>query len=117
MEREYKDYLNDILEDMGKAQSFIGNMNYESFIKDDKTIFAVIRALEVIGEASKRVPENIKNLNPDIPWKDMSGMRDVLIHDYFGVDYETVWATVKEKIPEILPSIKNLLKETGHEES
>lgn len=70
-----------------------------------------------MGEALKGVSEDIRKLNPDIPWKDMAGMRDVLIHDYFGVDYETVWLTVKEKIPEILPLIKNLLKEMGDEET
>lgn len=117
MERDYKDYLKDIVEAIEKTQSFTSNIDYDSFIKDDKTIFAVIRALEVVGEALKGVSEDIRKLNPDIPWKDMAGMRDVLIHDYFGVDYETVWLTVKEKIPEILPLIKNLLKEMGDEET
>ena len=111
MTGECRDYLIDVISSMEKTQDFILNMNYEDFIKDEKTVLATIRLLEIIGEASKRIPENIRKLNPDIPWKDMSGMRDILIHDYFGIDYETVWLTVNEKIPRILPLIKNLAKE------
>ncbi|MFQ5714852.1 MAG: DUF86 domain-containing protein [Candidatus Scalinduaceae bacterium] len=110
MVREYRDYLSDILDAMVKAKRFIAGMSYDDFTKDDKTIFAVIRSLEIIGEATKNIPEDFREQNPEIPWKDMAGIRDVLIHDYFGVDKETVWLTVKKKILQVMPLIEQLLE-------
>ena len=112
MDREILDYLKDILDAMEKSQKFVENISYAQFTQDDKTVFAVIRALEIIGEAVKNIPENIRKENPDVPWKDMAGMRDILIHDYFGVDMETVWLTVTEKIPEIKLRIKKMLEKS-----
>jgi uncharacterized protein with HEPN domain len=110
MNREFEDYLTDIMDAMVKIQHFIENISYEEFTKDDKTFFAVIRALEIIGEATKNIPHDVRKSNPDIPWKDMAGMRDVLIHDYFGVDLKTIWLTVKEKIPRVKPLIQKMLE-------
>lgn len=115
VERSYKDYLQDILDAMNKAQSFVRSMGYETFKDDDKTAYAVIRALEVIGEATKHVPDSLRQKYPIVPWQDMAGMRDVLIHAYFGVDIETVWLTVTEKISQIKPLIEKVIKETGNE--
>ena len=107
--REIEDYLRDILDSMEKAQQFVKNLSYNKFADDDKTIFAVVRALEIIGEATKNISDDIRKSNPDVPWKDMAGMRDILIHDYIGVDVETVWLTVTKKIPEVKPLIQKLL--------
>ncbi|MBW1847864.1 MAG: DUF86 domain-containing protein [Deltaproteobacteria bacterium] len=85
-------------------------MDYSAFEADDKTIFAVIRALEIIGEATKHIPEDVREDNPVIPWKDMAGMRDVLIHDYFGVDIKTVWLTIQKRLIKIKPLIQDLLE-------
>jgi len=85
-------------------------MTFKDFKDDDKTIFAVIRALEVIGEASKKIPKSIRNKYPQIPWREITGMRDKLIHEYFGVNLKVVWDTVKKDIPHIKPLINEILK-------
>jgi uncharacterized protein with HEPN domain len=108
MKEEFSDYLNDIVKSMNLSQDFINNQTLQSFKADDKTQFAVIRCLEVIGEATKRLPNNIRIANPEIPWKAMAGMRDRLIHGYDVVDPEIVWITVTQTIPEIIQKIKNL---------
>jgi uncharacterized protein with HEPN domain len=96
---------------MEKAESFIKEMNYQNFTNDDKTVYAVIRAIEIIGEATKQIPDEARQSYSEIPWKDMAGMRDVLIHDYIGVDVETVWLTVKGKIPQIRPMIEKMARD------
>jgi len=109
-ERDFEDYLKDLLDAMDKAQSFVDGLDYETFKDDDRTFFAVVRALEIVGEAVKHIPDSVREENPEIPWKDMAGMRDVLIHDYFGVDAQTVWLTVTEKIPQVKSLIKRMLE-------
>ena len=111
MSREYSDYIEDILDAMDKATSFIEGMSYDEFKSDDKSIFAVIRAIEIIGEATKHIPDDARQKYSEIPWKDMAGMRDVLIHDYIGVDVETVWLTVNNNLRQIRPLIEIMSKD------
>lgn len=84
--RDYKLYIKDIIEAIESIEKFIKDMNFEDFISDDKTTSAVIRKLEIIGEATKAIPDQIKDSYPQIPWKAMAGMRDKLIHFYFGIE-------------------------------
>jgi len=95
---------------MNKGMEFVEGMEYEDFIRDDKTIFAVIRAIEIIGEAVKNISENVKKVYPEIPWRNMTGMRDKLIHGYFGVNPVRVWKTVKEEIRPLKPLFEKILK-------
>jgi uncharacterized protein with HEPN domain len=104
-------YLQDIIHNMRLAQQFLGNLTLGEFTRDPKTVYAVLRCLEVIGEAAKNVPSSLREQYPAIPWKGMAGMRDRLIHFYFGVSDEKVWRTVKEDIPSILPLMEQALNE------
>jgi uncharacterized protein with HEPN domain len=110
MKREYTDYLNDMLENAEKALSFVAGMDFDDFQKDDKAVYAVIRAFEIIGEAARQVPENVREANSEIPWREITGMRNKLTHEYFGVNTKVVWRTVKEDLPIIIPAIKKMLK-------
>lgn len=111
MTRNLSLYIKDILQNMQDAQNFIRGMSYEKFVADKKTFNAVVRSLEVIGEAAKNVPEEIRSKYPSIPWKEMAGMRDKVIHLYFGVSREAVWIAVKDRIPAVKPLIEQILGE------
>lgn len=97
--RDWKFRIQDILFSISKIENFIENMSYSEFRKNELVIDAVVRNLEIIGEASKHVPSSIRRLYSSIPWKQMNGMRNILIHEYFGVDVETVWHTSKKHLP------------------
>ncbi len=105
------DYLNDILDAIVNIKSFLKDIDYPAFQEDIKTQYAVIRALEIIGEASKKIPKEVKKNYSWIPWRFMAGMRDKLIHDYFGVDTEVVWNTATEDILKLEEDINNLVSD------
>lgn len=108
--RDYYLYVKDVIEAMDAIAEFTGGLEFEEFRRDDKTSSAVIRKFEIIGEASKNVPANIRRKYPQVPWKEMAGMRDKLIHFYFGVNYELVWQTIKHRIPQIRPVLREIIK-------
>jgi uncharacterized protein with HEPN domain len=114
MKKEYRDYQDDIINAITKAEQFIGRMSFEDFEKDEKTIFAVVRALEILGEAAKKLPPSLKNKYPKIPWREISGMRNKLIHEYFGVNLRVVWDTVKKDIPTIKPFLLEIFEEENN---
>lgn len=111
MNRNISLFIKDIIENMEKAEAFVGSMTYEDFSVDSKTSYAVVRCLEIIGEASKNIPQGIRRKYPEIPWKKMAGMRDKIIHFYFGVKFKTVWNTVKNEIPRLKPLIKKVFED------
>ena len=113
--RDPRLYLKDILEGMEAIERFVAGLDFETFEDDDMRVSAVIRKFEIIGEASKSVPESIKQKYTSIPWSDMAGMRDRLIHFYFGIKYDLVWNTIKQDIPEVKPLIREILKELESE--
>ena len=106
--QEISDYIEDIITAISDIAEFTQGMSYEMFVSDKKTVNAVITCLEVIGEATKHMPTSFRKKHPDIPWNKMAGMRDVLIHDYMGVDLMTVWKVSRERLLELKPLIEGL---------
>ena len=109
--RVYSDYLRDILEASQKAMQFVEGMSHEIFSNDEKTQYAVVRALTVIGEAAKKIPKSVQNRFPDVPWKLMAGMRDIVVHEYFSVDFKRVFETVRQDLPPLTGAIARMLIE------
>jgi uncharacterized protein with HEPN domain len=104
--RDVSLYIRDILAAIESIEAFVGTMDFAAFQDDDKTQSAVIRKLEIIGEAVKQIPEEKRRQYPEIPWKQIAGMRDKLIHFYFGVDAHLVWQTIKKRLPALRESLR-----------
>ncbi len=107
--REHIDYLQDILDSIIKIERFVATKSRSQFSRDEKTVFAVVRALEIIGEAAGKIPVFVRKQAVDVPWREMAAMRNKLIHEYFGIDKEVVWETVENDLPAIKPQIKRLI--------
>jgi len=102
-------YLKHILEAIAIIEDYLSNIDEKHFHATQLLQDGVIRQLEVIGEASKNLPQNVREMAPAVPWKEMAGMRDKLIHQYFGVDIKAVWATAQQDLPEVQKEIEDLL--------
>ncbi len=112
MKRKASLYIKDITDAITKIEQFIEDMDFNDFIQDDKTASAVVRKIEIIGEATKQLPKEVRDRFPEIPWSSMAKTRDKIIHFYHGVDYEVVWEIIKRDLPLIkkrLIEIYNLL--------
>lgn len=109
--RNLKLFLTDISEAINNIKSYTKDMNYDEFIHDKKTIDAVVRNLEIIGEAAKSIPKNVKDKYDNVNWIAISGMRNKLIHEYFGVSVRIVWETLSNDIPNLEEQINNILDE------
>lgn len=107
--REYTDYLRDMLEASAKAIQFVKDVDFEAFSKNEEKVYAVIRAFEMIGEAAKNIPKSIRERYVDVPWDEMIGMRNKVIHGYFGVDVKVIWKTIHEDLPPLQSRIAKIL--------
>ena len=115
MKRGYKLFVRDILDAIDKIEQFVGDISYQEFIQDDKTSTAVVKKIEIIGEAIKNIPPDIRAKYSNIPWRDIVGMRNKISHGYFGIDYEIVWAVIKQKLPVLKAQVTQMLKEFEEE--
>lgn len=109
--RRDADYLADILEASRRAQAYIFSMDYDVFLADTKTQDAVIRTLEIVGEATKRLSPELRETSDQVPWKSMAGIRDRLIHDYFGVNLDIVWQVVTSDLPTLETEVASILSQ------
>jgi len=107
-QRRDKDYLADTLEAMRRIITYTIDLSYEAFLEDTRTQDAVLRNIQVIGEAVKSLSAQMRKAHPDVPWKEMAGMRDKIIHQYFGVNYDIVWTVAFQELPTLLPKIQAL---------
>jgi uncharacterized protein with HEPN domain len=107
--RSEREFLEDILEATRRANSYIAGLSYEEFLTDLKTQDAIIRTLEIVGEATKRLSLQTRNQYPSVPWRSMAGMRDKLIHDYFGVNFDIVWQIVRDELPSVAVQVEQIL--------
>jgi uncharacterized protein with HEPN domain len=109
--RSYRLFVEDIRDSLEKIECYIKGLSYEEFIENEIVIDAVIRNLEVIGEASKNIPEYIRKKYSAIPWKRMIGLRNIMIHGYFGVDLGIIWEIITRNLPETKPLIMKIVEE------
>ncbi|QQS37367.1 MAG: DUF86 domain-containing protein [Ignavibacteriales bacterium] len=103
-------YLDDMLQSMRRISEYIAGMDFNSFMNDQKTIDAVVRNFEIIGEAAKNLPENLVAMYPEVPWKEMYYMRNKISHEYFGIDYEMIWDIAVNHLPTNKTQIEDIIE-------
>ena len=112
-ERDWRLFLKDIHESSLRIVAYVNGMSMVEFFHDSKTVDAVMRNLSIIGEAAKKIPTDVRRRHPDIEWKKLAGLRDIVVHDYFGIDEDIIWNVVTVRIPELERQIDTVLRETS----
>ena len=110
MHRSYTLYLEDIIESANNIQNYAGNLSYQVLIGDRMRLDAIVRNFEIIGEASSKIPQDIRDKYPFIEWRKIADLRNILAHEYFGIDYEIMWEIIKDKPPDLQKGIKTILE-------
>lgn len=110
MTRNYLDYIEDIVHSISLIEKFTCNIDFPEFVSNEMLNYAVVRGLEIIGEASKNIPDEIKNEYPDIPWNKMSGIRNKIVHEYFGISLKIIWNVAKKELPPLRKPLIDILK-------
>jgi len=114
MSRDYRLYLDDMRESCEKVLRYTRDLAFDQFVHDEKTFDAVVRNLEIIGEAAKHVPPEIRTRHPDVEWPKIASLRDVVVHEYFGLDEDILWDVVQNRVPILLDRVLHILdKESG----
>lgn len=108
--RDQKLLLEDMLESANRIKRYTKGLNFETFISDNKTVDAVTRNFEIIGEAANRMDPDYKTQNPELEWNRIRGFRNRIIHDYFGIDYEIVWAIIEQDLANLIEWLEVLIK-------
>jgi len=112
--RHWKLRIEDILVAIERIQRYTDGMDLSSFSRDDRTVDAVVRNITVIGEAAGAVPEDVRRKYPELPWEEMRGIRNVIVHEYFGVSLPILWQTVTADLPPLIPLLKQILSSEEH---
>jgi uncharacterized protein with HEPN domain len=111
VKRVYTDYLQDIVDHAEKAMRFVRGVSFDDFCDNEEKVFAVVKMLEIVGEAARHLPKSVRDKYASIPWKQVVGMRDKMTHEYFSVDLEVVWRTVHEDLPPLRDTAKKILED------
>lgn len=115
MPRDYRVYLDDILEAVARIREYTAGLGFAGFAQDRKTLDAVVRNLEIVGEAVKGVPPTIRDQCPGIEWKKIAGLRDILVHEYFGINVEMIWDIVQNKVPVLEQQVRKMCSDESAE--
>ena len=113
--RVYTDYLQDIVDHAEKAMRFVHDVSFDDFGDNEEKVFAVVKMLEIIGEAARHLPKSVRDKYANIPWKQVIRMRDKMTHEYFSVDLEVVWRTVHDDLPPLRDTAKKILEDLAQE--